>query len=108
MKKLFLFISILFCFCSCSTIENEYEITIIYTIDGVEKTETRLLHVPEKYTPAYSYDGIELDVFALHGRFTSFDCHRIYSGALDIKVISFDYELKRSYKVSTWDGHELK
>ena len=108
MKKLLLLISILFCFCACTSIENEYEVTIVYTIDGAMKTETRLLHVPERYTPAYSYDGINLDVFALHGRITSFDCDRIYSGALDIKIISFDYELKRSYKVSRWDGHEIK
>jgi len=113
MKKVFLIIATLFCICSCTTIDNDYQATIVYSINGGEAvTETIDIRLPDGYTPNYIYqeeDGDKnLYIRGVCGSYLSLTRQIVYSGRLKIDVISFNYKLIRSYKASKFDGHEIK
>lgn len=113
MKRLFLIITTLFCLCSCTAIDNEYLATIVYSINGGEAvTETIDIRLPDGYTPNYicqEKDGIKkLYIRGIDGSYFSPGLVTIYTGRLDAHVMSFNYKFIRSYKVSQFDGHEIK
>ena len=113
MKRLFLIIATLFCVCSCTKICNDYQTTIVYSINGGEAvTETIDIRLSDGFTPNYIFqeeDGDKkLYIRGVCGSVFSSNRKIVYSGRLKIDVISFDYKLIRSYKVSQFDGHEIK
>ncbi len=114
MKKVFLIIAALFCICSCTEIDKDYQATIVYSINGGEPiTETiDILRLPDGYTPNYVYqeeDGDKkLYIRGVCGSSFSPSFVTIYTGRLDVHVMSFNCKLIRSYKVSQFDGHEIK
>lgn len=113
MKRLFLIIATLFCLSSCTAIDNDYQATIVYSINGGEAvTETIDIRLPDGYTPNYicqEEDGNKnLYIRGVHGSYFSPTRQIVYSGRLDVEVMSFNYKLIRSYKVSQFDGHEIK
>ena len=113
MKRLFLIIATLFCLSSCTEIDNDYQATIVYSINGGEVvTETIDIRLPDGYTPNYIYqeeDGDKnLYIRGVSGSYLSPTRQIVYSGRLDVEVMSFNYKLIRSYKVSQFDGHEIK
>ena len=70
------------------------------------------MKISNRCVPSYVLrrdDGeTELYVHAINGRMSSTHSHVVYKGPLNVKVVSFDYYKIREYKVSTFDGHELK
>ena len=113
MKKIILLVGILFGLVSCNPyMRSEYAISIEYTIDGgdsrIEKVENIKMDMPTSCTPIYSYDGQTLMVFGRQPGHESFKRHVVYSGALPVKVSSFDWKRVKTYRASRWDGHELK
>lgn len=113
MKRLFLIIATLFCLSSCTAIDNDYQATIVYSINGGEVvTETIDIRLPDGYTPNYIYqeeDGDKnLYIRGVSGSYFSPTRQIVYRGRLDVEVMSFNYKLIRSYKVSQFDGHEIK
>ena len=113
MKRLFLIIATLFCLSSCTAIDNDYQATIVYPINGGEVvTETIDIRLPDGYTPNYIYqeeDGDKkLYIRGVSGSYYSPTRQIVYRGRLDVEVMSFNYKLIRSYKVSQFDGHEIK
>lgn len=113
MKRLLLIIATLFCLCSCTETDNDYQATIVYSINGGEAvTETIDIRLPDGYTPNYiyqeEYGDKNLYIRGVSGSYFSPTRQTVYRGRLKIDVISFDYKLIRSYKVSQFDGHEIK
>ena len=113
MEKFILFIGLLLCMYSCTDIECEYRVTTVYTLNGDLKiSDTVTMKIPNHCVPAYVLrrdDGeTELYVQGVDGRMSSPHSHVVYKGPLNVKVVSFDYYKIREYKVSTFDGHELK
>lgn len=96
--------------CSCGTYtKKEYTITVKYCINNsYDVVETFPMCLEKSYTPAYSYDGHRLAVYGIRGGLTSFEFIVVYQGNLPIRVNDFNYELKRVYKASKFDGHEIK
>ena len=113
MKRLLLFIATLFCICSCTAIDNDYQATIVYSINGGEAiTETVDIRLPDGHIPNYIYqeeDGNKnLYIRGVYGPYFSPRFVTIYTGRLDVHVISFNYKFIRSHKVSQFDGHEIR
>jgi hypothetical protein len=113
MKKVFLIIATLFCICSCTAISNDYQATIVYSINGGEEiTETIDIRLPDAYTPNYicqEKNGVkDLYIRGVSGSYFSPWFVTIYTGRRDVEVISFNYKLMRSYEVSLFNGHEIK
>lgn len=108
MKKLIILLGLILCVCgcSCSMDECEYKCTITYELDGIEHTESYTLHTSPKCYPTYVYTGDELDIITVP--YSMFAVKTVYKGTLKVNVVSFDYKNVRQYKVSRWDGHELK
>ena len=114
MKKFILLIGLLLCICSCTRTECEYRVTTVYTLNGdLKMSDTVTMKMPDHYVPAYVlykdyYGETELYVLGVSGRLSSPHCHVVYKGSLNVKVVSFDFYKVREYKVSEFDGHELK
>lgn len=75
-------------------------------------SDTVTMKMPDYYVPAYVlYEDngeTELYVLGVSGRLSYPDYHIVYKGTLDVKVVSFDFYKVREYKVSEFDGHEVK
>ena len=113
MKKFILLLGLLLLVCSCTDTDKEYRATIVYTLnDGQPIKETITLNMPEMYTPVYVLlredDTNVLYVAGTWYNSTYFRTHTVYQGSLKVNVVSFDYQLIRSYTVSSIDGHEIK
>ena len=111
MKKIIVLISIIMClcFCACTPINTAvYNCTITYTIGDNQYTETIIMDVPAMYTPVYSCGNKQITVIGAGSGKYQLRYKTVYSGELPIAVQSFDYTLVRTYKASSFDGHELK
>ena len=97
MKRLLLLFGLILCMCSsCSPLtKHEYECTITYTIENTTYTGTINMSAPDGYTPVYICKKGEL----------------LIGAAPETQYVSvqyFDYKTIRTYKVSRFDGRELK
>ena len=98
MKNIALIVLFLCCLTSCVQLD-EYEVTIVYSIDdGEPKTKTINMEMTESCLPTYILDGKSLVVTGAYvnsNRLINSKMHNIIStedGNIKISVLSFDYK----------------
>ena len=98
----------MFSMLSCSPINRcEYLCTITYSIDGISHTEEVKLITGDNCTPAYVHGRDMITVTAIPSSYYH-EGYIIYQGSLPVRVENFEYKLIRKFKVSSFNGRELK
>ena len=112
MKKILLIIAIIAA-TSCGKMgRTDYEYTMHYDIGGLEYVHKGVIEAPDGYVPTYmaSADEIIVMTTGTGGRYgrQNFSFDLVYSGKEHCSVVKFDYKPVRTYKVSKFNGKEVK
>ena len=113
MKKILLTLISVLALTACGSMpQTDYRYTIGYTIGDTEYTYENTISLPGDYVPVYvlKNDGREHSIIVrgADAASTYLFVDIVYEGGIPCAVNSFDYKPLRTYRVSRWDGRELK
>ena len=113
MKKILPILILALALTACGSMPcTDYQYTINYTIGDTPYTYQNTISLNGDYIPVYALrnDGREhsIVVRGMTGGSAYIFADIVYEGGIPCTVNNFEYKPLRTYRVSRWDGRELK
>ena len=113
MKKILSILILVLSLTACGSMpQTDYQYTIDYTIGDASYTYQDIISLRYDYVPVYvlknNSNEHSIVVRGMSGGSAYMFVDIVYEGGIPCTVNNFEYKPLRTYRVSIWDGSELK